>query len=133
MARWSCCTSSIRISPNALTAITNAFLAVGNLMDIGQGTANAATPGGNGVIPAATINSLANLLVPCSNAANLCPALFALAPDSAGNPPADTVQALLNINRNPAANVAGGVRSEGEECRAEVGGVREGEIGRAHV
>ena len=93
-------------SANAVTGLTNAFLAAGNLVDLSSGTVNQYTPGGNGVVPAATFDSLANLLVPCSNAATSCPALFALAPDAAGNPPADTVQALLNIVRNPATNVA---------------------------
>ncbi len=94
-------------SANALTGITNAFLNAGNLMDISVGTVNPYTPGGNGVIPVATFNSLASLLVPCSNASPACPPLLALASDAAGNPPGDTVQALLNIVHNPAANVAG--------------------------
>ncbi len=92
-------------SANAYAGITNAFLAVGSLMDIGLGTVNQYTPGGNGVVPAATFDSLANILVPCSNASTSCPALFTLAQDAGGNTPADTVQALLNIARNPGANV----------------------------
>ncbi len=92
-------------SANALTAITNAFLQVGNLVDIGTGVVNPYTPGGNGSIPVAVFDTLANILVPCSNEAAACAAFFALAPDLAGNAPTDTVQALRNITQNPAANV----------------------------
>ncbi len=92
-------------SANALAGIRNAFLAFANLVDIGSGSVYSFAPGGNGAIPVATFDTLANLLVPCSNAASACNALFALAPDVAGNPPGDTVQAILNIARNPAANV----------------------------
>ncbi len=93
-------------STNALAGITNAFKTVGTLVDIGSGTVNAYTDGGNAAVPAATFDTLANILVPCSNAATACPALFALTADAAGNQPTTTVQALLNIIRNPAANVA---------------------------
>ena len=93
-------------SANALTGITNAFLSVGKLMDIGVGTVNSYTAGGNGSIPIATFDTLANLLVPCSNSPAACPALFALAADAAGTQPADTVQAILNISQNPGANVS---------------------------
>ncbi len=93
-------------SPNALKGLANAFLSVGNLVDIGTGAANPYTPAGNGSIPVATINTLANIIVPCSNSSAACAALFALTPDLAGNAPADTVQALRNITQNPAANVA---------------------------
>ena len=94
------------VSANALTGITNAFLAVGGLMDIGLGTVNQYTRAGNGSIPAATLDTLANILVPCSNSSTACAALFALTPDAAGNQPGDTVQALVNITQNPAANVS---------------------------
>lgn len=92
-------------SANALTGITNAFLSVANLLDISTGTVNAYTPGGNGAVPVATFDTLANLLVPCSNASSVCSALFALTSDLAGNQPADTVQAIRNISQNPGANV----------------------------
>ena len=93
-------------SANAHAGITNAFTTVGNLMDISLGAANPYTPNGNGSVPVATLNTLANILVPCSNAPTSCPALFALTPDAAGNQPADLVQSLLNIIENPAANVS---------------------------
>ena len=59
-------------SANALTGITNAFLSVGKLMDISSGTVNAYTAGDNASIPVATLDTLGNLLVPCSNASSAC-------------------------------------------------------------
>ena len=97
---------SASASANALKGLTNAFLTVGNLVDISSGSVNPYTPAGNGSIPVATFNTLANLIVPCSNAAAACAAFFTLTPDLAGNAPADTVQALLNITQNPGANAA---------------------------
>ena len=93
-------------SANALAGITNAFLSAGNLIDIGNGAVNAYTAGDNASIPVATFDTLANLLVPCSNASSTCAALFALATDASGNQPTDTVQAMLNISQNPGANVS---------------------------
>ena len=93
-------------SANALAGITNAFLSAGNLIDIGSGAVNAYTAGDNASIPVATFDTLANLLVPCSNASSTCAALFALTTDASGNQPTDTVQAMLNISQNPGANVS---------------------------
>lgn len=90
----------------ARVGITNAFNTVGNLLDLGLGAALPYTPSGSGVVPAAAIGTLANLIVPCTNVASACAALFALAPDTAGHLPTDTVQALHNISRAPTANVA---------------------------
>ena len=91
-------------SDNARAGLRNAFAAVGNLVNVSSGTAYLETPDSSGVVPAAEINSLANAILPCTNAFSACGALFALTPDRAGQPPADTVAALLNIARNPAAN-----------------------------
>jgi hypothetical protein len=95
-------------TPGALQGIANAFLTVANLVDIGSGTALIQSVEGNGDIPQAEINSLANLLVSCVNSDGTaaCGPLFsaALAPD--GTTPTDTVTAILNIAHNPGANVA---------------------------
>jgi hypothetical protein len=58
-------------SPQALTGIANAFASASNLVDLGSGTALATTPAGNGTVPQATINTLANILASCVNSADL--------------------------------------------------------------
>jgi hypothetical protein len=54
----------------ALTGIANAFATASNLVDLGSGTALTTTPAGNGTVPQATINTLANILASCVNTAN---------------------------------------------------------------
>jgi streptogramin lyase len=87
--------------------LANAFLAVNNLFDTATGVARVQNLQGNGTVPQAEINSLANLLVNCVNSDGTtgCTQLFANAPSLSGTPPTDTVTAALNIARNPAANV----------------------------
>lgn len=88
--------------------LANAFAAVNNLVDITTSQALAQNLQGNGVIPQAKINALANLIVPCINSAGSstpCSTLFSNARDSNGFAPTDTATAVLNIAHNPAANV----------------------------
>jgi streptogramin lyase len=93
----------------ALQGIANAFLAFNNLANGSDGTAPSQNTQGNGVVPQAKINTLANILVPCinSNGAGAgCSLLFTNATNSAGVVPTDTLTAALNIAHNPASNVA---------------------------
>ncbi len=94
----------------ARTGITNAFDLVHNLVDIHTGVTLATTPAGNGTVPQAKLNSLANLLAACIESPNFsstpCTGLNTNAPSAAGTPPADTTQAILNIAHNPGANIA---------------------------
>ena len=62
-------------SPQALTGIANAFATASNLVDLGSGTALAITPAGNGTVPQATLNTLANILASCINTADSPPAV----------------------------------------------------------
>ncbi len=51
----------------ANVGMANAFVTAANLANISNGTANATTPAGNGTVPQAKINTLANILTACIN------------------------------------------------------------------
>jgi sugar lactone lactonase YvrE len=84
--------------------LVNAFAAVPNLVDTSFGTARATTPNGNGIVPQAEINTLANILASCINSAGsssaACTNLF-----NAATPATNTLTAALAIAQNPARNV----------------------------
>lgn len=96
-------------TPLAQAGIAQAFATVNNLVDITTGTARATTPAGNGTVPQAEINSLANAIASCVNSTGAsspsCTTLFANA-QSNGTAPTDTVTAALFIAQNPGANVS---------------------------
>ncbi|HWW97054.1 MAG TPA: hypothetical protein VNY74_05130, partial [Edaphobacter sp.] len=95
-------------TPGALQGLANAFLTVTNLADLGSGNARIQNVGGNGDVPQAEINSLANMLVTCINSDGTtgCTPLFSNAPNSSGVAPTNTISAALNIARNPSAHVS---------------------------
>ncbi|HWW22570.1 MAG TPA: NHL repeat-containing protein [Edaphobacter sp.] len=100
---------SSALSPGSIQGLANAFATVNTLVDIASGTSLAQNQQGNGVLPQAKLNTLANILVPCINSTsqtNGCTTLFNSAKDSNGNAPLDTATAVLNIAHNPAANPA---------------------------
>ena len=96
----------------AQTGIANAFANAGNLETLGTGAALATTPAGNGTVPQAEINTLANILADCTStgaaSSNGCSLLFgyALSGGATGTIPTDTATAAINIAHNPGANVA---------------------------
>ena len=94
-----------------------------NLVDLASGSARTVTTGGNGIVPQAKINTLANIITACinSNGATApvatsggtytppCGMLFGTATSdgtSTGTQPTNTVDALINILHHPASNVA---------------------------
>jgi streptogramin lyase len=95
-------------TPNALQGLANAFLTVTNLVDTASAAARIQTLAGNGDVPQAEINALANMLVTCVNSDGGagCAPLFSNAPDLSGVAPTNTVSAALNIAHQPGANVA---------------------------
>jgi streptogramin lyase len=95
-------------TPGSQQGIANAFLTVNNLADTATGVARLQTIQGNGDVPQAEINSLANLLVDCVNSDGTtgCDVLFSNAPALDGTAPTDTVTAALNIAHKPGTNVA---------------------------
>jgi len=95
-------------SSTNVKGLVNAFSTVANLVDVSTGAARATTPAGNGKVPQATINSLANIVAACvdSTSASACQQLFTVATPPGGTTPSDTLSALLDIALNPGHNVA---------------------------
>jgi hypothetical protein len=93
----------------AATGVTNAANNIANLEDISLSVALATTPAGNGTVPQAEINTIANILAACVNStgpgSTQCSTLFSNATNN-GVEPIDTATAALNIAHYPGANVA---------------------------
>ncbi len=84
-----------------------------NIIAPSAGQANAVSVGGNGTIPVATVNSLADILQDCVNSATpgstMCTGLFASATPPTGTgiaAPANVFQAALDIAQYPGNNVS---------------------------
>lgn len=112
----------IGTTPGNATGLNNAVKTVANLVAPGSGLALATTPlanGGNGLVPQAEINTLADILAPCVNSSgptsDACTSLFQNttnipALSSGPHPqapasPSNTLAAALAIARAPGANV----------------------------
>lgn len=93
-------------STNAV-GLRNAFAVAGNLVDTSKGTAPGGALPGGAVTESAKLYSLADVLAPCVNSDGTsgCAALFAAATTAQGVP-ANTLDAALNIVKNPGSNVA---------------------------
>ncbi len=96
----------------AETGIANSFANAGNLETLGTGLALATTPAGNGTVPQAEINTLANILADCTStgaaSSNGCSLLlgYALSGGGTGSTPTDTATAAINVAHNPGVNIA---------------------------
>jgi uncharacterized repeat protein (TIGR03803 family) len=90
--------------------LANAFGNISNLVDLSTGVALTTTPAGNGIVPQAELNSLADSLAACVNSTGVgapCSTLMTAAGVSAGSGmQIDTFQAALNIAHNPGNGVA---------------------------
>ena len=89
--------------------LANSFALVNNLVNTTIGAALSVTPAGNGTVPQATINTLANIVASCVNSdgtGTACTALAVAATPSGGAPPTNTIQGTYNVARNPANNVS---------------------------
>jgi hypothetical protein len=86
----------------------NAVATVANLANLTSGTSPGASFPRTGSSPAAKINSLANLLNICTAAASSsgCNPLFSATTPGNGTAPGNTLDAALNLVRNPGNNVA---------------------------
>ena len=93
----------------AQTGIANAFATTNNLVDITTGGTLTTTPAGNGTVPQAEINTLANIIATCVNSngasSTTCTTLFATALNGTIQA-TDTVTAALNIAHNPGTGIA---------------------------
>ena len=103
----------------ATTALDNATITIANLEDPTTGMALATTPAGNGTVPQAEIDTLANILAACVNStgpsSSPCTTLFDNAPTTGFSPviPTDTATAAVNIAHNPGANIANLIALQG--------------------
>ena len=92
--------------------LANAVATVASLANLTTGTSPGASFPQNGSSPAASpaarINSLANLLNTCTTATSSagCAPLFSATTPSNGTAPSNTLDAALNLVRNPGSNVA---------------------------
>jgi hypothetical protein len=105
-------------TPLARTGMANAFANVTNLAPLASGAALSRTPAGNGFVPQAKINALANILASCIDSSGTitgptspttCYTLFHNATSdgtSGGVIPSDTATAAINIAHNPGVNIA---------------------------
>jgi PKD repeat protein len=102
----------------AQVGVANAFANAGNLATLATGGALATTPAGNGTVPQAEIDTLANILAACVNSTGAvtgptnptaCYTLFnnAQTGGNSGTTPSDTATAAINIAHNPGAGIAG--------------------------
>jgi len=93
-------------STNA-TGLSNAFAVANNLVDTGTGLAPGPALPTGAVTESSKLNTLADILATCVNSdgGSACTPLFSAATIS-GTAPANTLDAALNIVRNPANNIA---------------------------
>ena len=99
---------NVGTSSTNITGLENAFLTVTNLVNSSTGTALATTPNGNGTVPQAEIDSLANIIAACVNSvggSSVCTNLFSSATPPSGTAPADTLHTMLDIAQNPGNDV----------------------------
>ena len=89
------------------TGLRNAFLVANNLVNVSTGLAGGANLPPGAALEASKLYTLANILALCINSdgGSACSPLFAAATRSTA--PTNTLDAALQIVRNPAANVAG--------------------------
>jgi hypothetical protein len=94
------------------TGLANAISVLANLVSVTSGDAQTTlVTGASGTPPAATLNTLANLLATCVNTTggsagdgSACGKLFTAATPAGGTAPTTTLQAALNIALNPGNN-----------------------------
>jgi hypothetical protein len=99
---------NIASSATNTQGLRNAVATVASLANLTTGTSPGASFPANGSSPAAKINSVANLLNTCTSAAlpSGCTALFSSTTPVGGTAPSNTLDAALNLARNPGSNVA---------------------------
>jgi hypothetical protein len=90
------------------TGLLNAFASVNSLVNTTLGAALTTTPAGNGAVPTAEINTLADALATCINStgglagtSTPCGNLFTYATPTSGTAPTETIGAILDIALNP--------------------------------
>jgi streptogramin lyase len=101
--------ANVGASATNTVGLGNAAAMARALADISAGVSPGPGFAANGSSPAPKIDSIANLLNACTastSSANACTALFAATTPTGGSAPGNTLDAALDLTRNPAANVA---------------------------
>jgi streptogramin lyase len=100
--------AAVTSSATNATGLRNAFLTAQNLVDNATGQSPGANLPSGAVIESAKIYTLGNVLAPCVNSDGTtgCAPLFTAA-EVGGVQPSNTLDAALNIVRNPGAHVKG--------------------------
>jgi streptogramin lyase len=101
--------ANLGASATNTTGLGNAFTTASVLADTSQGTSPGPGFAANGTSPAQKIDSIANLLNGCVASTvngSACTALFSATTPIGGFAPTNTLDAALNLTRNPGANVA---------------------------
>lgn len=100
--------ANVGASATNAPGLANAVATAANLANVSTGSSPGAAFPANGVSPAARINTLANVLNSCTAAATPAPCsqLFASTTPSGASAPTNTLDAALNLLRNPGSNVA---------------------------
>jgi hypothetical protein len=102
--------ANIGASPTNTVGLQNAVATASALVSVTTGSGPGPGFASNGSSPEAKINSLANLLNACvasTSNGSACTALFAdTTPAGSASAPTNTLDALLNLARNPAHNAA---------------------------
>lgn len=100
------------LSPRGLAGyalgIANGAAMTGNFVDVGTGevaTVLATAPNGSATSTVARFNALANVLAGCARQRAACFQLFYAASGETGRPPVQTLQAMVEIARNPWRNI----------------------------
>ena len=105
-------TDSVHLGASSGNAagLTAAMNLVPNLVDLATSNARTSSLLGNGAVPQAKLNTLANILSACVNStgqgSSACSSLFTAATPSGGTAPIDTITAMLSIAQNPGSNVS---------------------------
>jgi len=88
--------------------LANAFANINNLVTLATGAAPGTSAPTTATIPTTKINTLADILAACvgSSSSTACSTLFAAATPAGGSAPENTLDAALDIARNPGSNVA---------------------------
>ena len=99
---------AIGTSAGNAKGLANAFANASSLADIASGAAPGKAAPANATIPIAKINTLADILSACveQSSAGACSTLFAAATPAGGSAPGNTLDAAVDLARNPALSPA---------------------------
>jgi len=98
--------ANVGASSTNSVGLANAFITAANLVNVNTGASPGASAPATLSVSSAKLNTLANALAVCAAASSACAPLFAAATPPPGLAPDNTLDAVFNILRYPANNVA---------------------------